>query len=66
MEKLIGSLKSKTSWFAAILVVLGALQTNMEVVTNLVGEGNIGWVMSAIGGIVYVLRMVTTKPLAEK
>ena len=66
MEKLIGSLKSKTSWFAAILVVLGALQTNMEVVTNLVGEGNIGWVMSAIGGIVYILRMVTTKPIDEK
>jgi hypothetical protein len=66
MEKLIGSLKSKTSWFAAILVVLGALQTNMEVVTNLVGAANIGWVMSAIGAVVYVLRMATSKPLEDK
>lgn len=66
MDNLIGSLKSKTAWFAAILVVLGALQANMEVVTAVVGESNIGWVMSAIGAVVYVLRLVTNKPLAEK
>jgi len=66
MEKLIGSIKSKTAWFAAALVVLGALQTNMDVVTNLVGVGNVGWVMSAIGAVVYVLRMATSKPLDEK
>lgn len=66
MENLIGSLKSKTAWFAAILVVLGALQTNMDVVTAVVGADNIGWVMSAIGAVVYVLRLLTTKPLDAK
>jgi len=66
MDVLIGSLKSKTAWFAAALVVIGALQTNMDVVTNLVGADNIGWVMSAIGAVAYILRLVTNQPLAEK
>lgn len=63
MEKLIGSLTSKTSWFALIIIVLGALQQNAEAVTAVVGAGNIGWVMSGIGVVIYALRWVTTAAL---
>lgn len=63
MDKLLGSLQSKTAWFAVILVVLGALQQNLEVITAVVGAGNIGWFTSVIGAVVYVLRLITTKPL---
>ncbi len=66
MDNLIGSLKSKTAWFALILVMLGALQQNAEAVTAVIGAGNMGWFMSAIGAVVYVLRMMTSKPLDEK
>lgn len=66
MNKLIGSLKSKTAWFALLLVVIGALQQNMEVVTNLIGSDNIGTFTSITGVLVYVLRLLTTRPLEEK
>jgi hypothetical protein len=66
MDKILGSLKSKTAWFAVLLVVAGALQQNMEVVTAAIGEGNVGWFTSFVGVVVYVLRLVTTKPVDEK
>ncbi len=66
MSTLLGSLKSKTAWFALALVVLGALQQNMGVVTEVVGEGNVGWFTSFVGAAVYVLRLLTKAPLDEK
>ena len=66
MEKLIGSLKSKTQWFGLVLIVLGALQQNMDTVTAVIGEGNVGVFTSVVGSIVMFLRFITTKPLNEK
>lgn len=67
MDKILsGSLKSKTSWFALLLVIIGALQQNMDAVGAVIGEGNLGMFTSITGVIVYVLRLVTNKPLAEK
>ena len=66
MDKILGSMKSKTAWFAVLLVIAGALQQNMEVVTAAIGDGNVGWFTSAVGVLVYVLRLVTNGPVEEK
>lgn len=65
VEKLQGSLKSKTAWFAALLTVLGAVQSQVDLV-GLIGEQNAGVVLSVIGGIVYWLRLVTNTPVEKK
>jgi hypothetical protein len=66
MDKLLGSLKSKTAWWALALVILGALQQNMDVVTAAIGGGNVGWFVSVTGVITYILRLVTTQPIEAK
>ena len=58
--------KSRQAWFALVLIVLGTLQTNMDAVTSAIGSDNVGWFTSAIGVVVYVLRVITKKPMADK
>ena len=68
MEQLILKLggKSRQAWFALLLVILGGMQQNQETLTAAVGDSNIGWVMSGVGVAVYILRVITKKPMAEK
>ncbi len=65
MDKLLGSLKSKTAWFSLILIVLAALTGNVEAVQE-VFKDNSGTVLSVIGVVSYILRLLTTKPLESK
>lgn len=62
----VGSAKSKTMWLGLIVGILGVLETQQGLVTSLVGQENLGIVMSVVGGLTMVLRAVTNKPVAEK
>lgn len=57
-----GALKSKTMWFAAIAAVGGAVQQ----MSPFIPPDKMGAVVTGLGIISAVLRMVTTKPLSEK
>jgi hypothetical protein len=57
--------KSKTIWFGLALTVLGALQ-GFDWTTLISNPSTSGFVVSAIGVAVMILRAVTDKPLSEK
>lgn len=58
--------KSKTMWLALALVVLGAVQANIEVLNEVLSPAAAGWATMAVGVAVAVLRFATTVPLDEK
>lgn len=59
-------LKSKTLWFSVLIAIGGVLEQSATLITQLVGQGNIGIVMMVISIAVAVLRVLTTAPLSEK
>ena len=58
--------KSKTMWFALLLVVLGALMDNLSYLQNLIDPQYYGILVIAIGIIVAVLRFVTTDAIGKE
>lgn len=60
------SLKSKTINFALLLGAFGAAQANLPAVQSLVSPESYGWLTFGSAVVVAVLRVLTTKPLAEK
>ena len=58
--------KSKTMWFALLLVVLGFVADNFNYVQNVIDPRYYGISYIAIGVVVAVLRFVTTTPLKDK
>lgn len=66
MNKLLGSLKSKTMYFGLALVVFGVLESNVGIFKNLLSPEWYGYITAVIGMTVALLRWVTTVPLAEK
>ena len=58
--------KSKTMWFALILVVLGVIYDNFSYIQDIVDPRIYGVSYIGIGIIVAVLRFYTVKPLDEK
>ncbi len=58
--------KSKTMWFALLLVVLGALMDNLSYLQNLIDPQYYGILVIAIGIIVAVLRFVTTDAIGRE
>jgi len=61
-----GSLRSKTQWLGAIVMVLGILQDQGQLLTQLIGPDHMGKVMAAIGLAFMVLRALTTSSLEDK
>lgn len=61
-----GASKSKTMWFAYGLAVLGVMETQYKLIEQYIPEEYRGLTYVAIGAAVAVLRIVTTKALAEK
>lgn len=59
-------LKSKTLGFAVALAILGVLEQSTSLVTQVVGQSNVGFVMMAISVVVAVLRVYTTQALSDK
>jgi len=58
--------KSRTIWFSIILAILGVVDTNLHLFKDLIGPEYYGFVVTGIGAVVAVLRVVTTKPLKER
>ncbi len=66
MDKMLGALKSKTAWFGLLIAILGTLQDQIALLTQIVGADNIGKVVSAIGVLVMILRGLTNGALEDK
>ncbi|MFZ9611228.1 MAG: hypothetical protein ACO294_11055 [Methylococcales bacterium] len=58
--------KSKTMWFALILVILGFIADNFNYVQNIIDPRYYGISYIVIGVVVAVLRFVTTVPIKDK
>ena len=61
-----GALKSKTVWLGTALIILTEVATYMPEFQELITPDVYGGIVKAIGLAVIILRVVTTKPLAEK
>lgn len=67
MRKLLkGALKSKTMWFSAGLVLLGAIGDVSAYLQGVLTPQMFNWVMVVVGLVSAILRILTTKPLDEK
>jgi hypothetical protein len=55
--------KSKTMWFALLLVIFGAIEAGFPYLQNVIDPKYYGTILMAIGVIVAVLRFVTTQPI---
>ena len=58
--------KSKTMWFALLLVILGFVSDNFSYVQTIIDPKYYGISYIFIGMVVAVLRFVTNQPLSEK
>ena len=66
MNKLIGALRSKMMWFSLALVVLGVVQSHMNLFQRFFSPDDFGWFTAAVGMAVGVLRWVTSLPLDQR
>jgi hypothetical protein len=55
--------KSRTMWFAFALTVFGALFDNLPALQAIIDPKVYGYLITAIGIIVAILRFITTKPI---
>lgn len=67
IQKLKGSLYSKSAWLGLLITSLGLLeQFYPTLISQLIPNEYAGMVASLFGIIIWLLRWVTTKPLDEK
>jgi len=62
----VGSLKSKTQWVAMLLIALGVLQDQSQVLTQFLGPDVMGKVLAGGGVLMALLRAITTSSLTDK
>jgi hypothetical protein len=55
--------KSRTMWFALLLVIFGALEAGFPYLQSVIDPQYYGVILVAIGVIVAILRFVTTTPI---
>lgn len=55
--------KSKTMWFALLLVVFGAIEAGFPYLQTVIEPAYYGSILIFIGVIVAVLRFITTGPI---
>lgn len=53
-------------WFSLALVVLGVVQSHMNLFQRFFSPDDFGWFTAAVGMAVAVLRWVTSLPLEKK
>lgn len=58
--------RSKTMWFALLLVVLGALMDNLSYIQHLIAPEYYGVIVIAIGVVVAILRYITTDAIGRE
>ena len=56
--------KSETMWFALLLTVLGIVEVNLPMMKSDLGV-YYPYIFTAIGIVVALLRMTSTKPISE-
>lgn len=61
-----GSVRSRTMWAAVAFAVLGYIEANLELITQTIGAGKMGYVLIAAGVITAILRAVTSGPVSKK
>lgn len=67
LETLIKAIKSKTNGFGIALILLGVLEKfDITKIEAFIPDAYEPLIVSAIGFIVVVLRLLTTKPISEK
>lgn len=59
-------LKSKTMLFSLALVILGVIEANLSLFQSLIPPQYWGFVVTGIGIVSAVLRMITTQPIKDK
>ena len=64
-EKLKHAHRSRTNWFALVVVILGAVQANLPGVQGLAGKWY-GLITMLIGVLIVAFRFVTDKPLDQR
>ena len=57
--------KSQTMWFAYALIIFGTIATNLPLMKNIIPPEYYGLVVTAIGIVVGMLRMTTTKSIED-
>lgn len=55
--------KSKTMWFALLLVVFGAIEAGFPYLQSVIDPVYYGAILMFIGVIVAILRFLTTQPI---
>ena len=58
--------KSKTINFSLVLAIFGTVQANLPALQAAISPAAYGWITFGSAIVVALLRVVTTKPLAEK
>ena len=58
--------KSKTMWFALLLVILGALMDNLSYLQSIIDPQYYGIIMIVIGITVAILRFLTTDAIGKE
>ena len=66
IDKLRGSLRSKTAWFAYTVMAAGLIEQAAPFLASLIPEDYRGLAIWIAGGVVLFLRMVTKAPLEKK
>jgi len=66
MDKLIQTFKSRTMLVSYALIILGAVEAHFSLVAGFIPAAYHPVAISLIGLLMAVLRLVTTKPVADK
>lgn len=66
MQKIRKCSKSRTMWWALLLVVLGAIGDNLSYIQNQIDERYYGFIVMGIGVVTAVLRWNTTTSLEDR
>lgn len=66
IDKLRGSLRSKTAWFAYMLMAAGVIDQLTPFIASMVPQKYSGLVVAVLGLLVWILRAATSKPLDAK
>lgn len=62
----VGSAKSRTQWLGLAVLVLGFLQVNQQLITNLLPPQWVGYGIATVGALSLFLRAATGESLVEK
>lgn len=62
----VGSLKSKTAWVALAIALAGFFEQNQGLISQIVGDGYSGYVIAAVGGIMFFLRTISVGSIVDK